>query len=266
MGTPASSDLIRTVATGAVCLALGAALAIMVQQPHAPAVDFDQIALELHNRDFVANELSDRPAMLQSAVRKLQAQAQAQPEGRDTTADQRRRAEDPTHAVVIPAREKALVTVVQLSDYNCPYCRSSAKTVERIIAEQKNVRLVFRELPVIHPPESRRTAEIAYAIAKQGKYLDFYSKTMMEPGLVDEKRALAIATELGADMAKLETDRKSNETKAAIEENLALARELRIGGTPTFIINGNTVSGAVPYEAFMKALDDAREKVEPAKG
>jgi protein-disulfide isomerase len=266
MTTFASSGLIRTVATGAVCLALGAALAIMVQQPHAPTVDVDQIALELHKRDFVAKELSDRPSMLQDAVRKFQAQAQAQSEARDTTADQRRRAEDPIHAVVIPAQEKALVTVVQLSDYNCPYCRSAAKMVERIIAEQKDVRLVFRELPVIHPPESRRTAEIAYAIAKQGKYLDFYSKTMIEPGLVDEKRALAIATELGADMAKLETDRKSDETKAAIEENLSLAHELQIGGTPTFIINGKTVSGAIPYEAFTKALDDARAKVERAKG
>lgn len=146
-------------------------------------------------------------------------------------------------------------TLVMFTDYSCGYCRASVPDVDRLLAEVPDLRVVWREIPVLGP-QSDGAARAALAAAKAGRYLPFHRALFA--GRPDAKGLAAAAKAGGLDPARLVADAKGADVDAEIRANLALAGKLGVSGTPAFVVGDQMLSGAVGYEALRKAVDKAR--------
>lgn len=135
------------------------------------------------------------------------------------------------------------VTLVEFFDYNCGYCRKAFSTVLGLTETEKDFRIVFVELPVLSR-ELEIASEAAIASAKQGKYFAYHRAMMSQAGMISEEKIFKIAAEVGLDVAKLRTDMASDETKATLMKNRAVASYWSIEGTPAFLIGDEAIPGA----------------------
>jgi len=150
------------------------------------------------------------------------------------------------------------VTVVEFFDYRCGYCKKSLDMVMAMIEEDPNLRVVFKEFPILSP-QSRRASLAALASREQGKYLEFHYALMSSRGSFDDQQIMDIAAEVGLDVAKLQKDMEAPEITAYLDSVQDLARALDIGGTPTFVVENKIVRGAVDAETLRQAIADKRE-------
>ena len=150
------------------------------------------------------------------------------------------------------------VTVVEFFDYNCPYCRRAAPEVDALIAKDRNIRLVYREWPILGEG-SVFAARAALASRKQGKYAEFHAAMMGLQGRAEEESVLRVAAEIGLDIDRLRQDM----TAPAIEEHIAtsmrLTRGLGFQGTPSFVIGDGLVPGFVERSQLEEFVARARE-------
>jgi len=154
---------------------------------------------------------------------------------------------------------KGDVTLVEFFDYNCPYCRQVAPVMEQAAAADAKLRIVYKEFPILGP-NSTYAAKAALAIHRQGKYEAFHYALMQGRGSVDASRVEEAAAKAGADIARMKSDMDDPAIAAAIDKNLALARELRINGTPGFVIGDQILRGATDLETLQTLIREAREK------
>ena len=161
-------------------------------------------------------------------------------------------------AGAVDGNPKGDVTLVEFTDYNCGFCRSSVADVQKMIGSDKNLRVVFREVPILSA-SSRDASQWALAAAKQGKHKAFHDAMFAgEKPSVASIRAAAMKA--GLDMAKAEADANSDAVAAEIEANLAMMQKLGVGGTPAFIIGDQILEGALGHDALKKAVADARKQ------
>jgi protein-disulfide isomerase len=146
---------------------------------------------------------------------------------------------------------KGDVTLVEYYDYNCTYCRAMLPTVERLVQDDPNVRVVFKELPVL-AETSRAAARVALTAAAQGKFKPFHD-ALYAAGSVSAQTIAAAAAKAGIDPAKIDP-RADN----LIRDNLEMAGRLGMTGTPSWVVGDRVLSGALPYDALKKAIADAR--------
>jgi protein-disulfide isomerase len=152
---------------------------------------------------------------------------------------------------------KGDITVVEFTDYNCGYCRSSVPDVEKLVAGDSGIKLVYRELPILSAT-SRDAALWALAAAKQGKHAAFHT-AMFAGGRAGAATIKAAATRAGLDITAAEKFAASGEASAEVESNLAIMQQVGFNGTPTFIIGDQIFEGAVGYEALKAAVAKARK-------
>lgn len=150
------------------------------------------------------------------------------------------------------------VTLVEFTDYNCGYCRSSVADVQRLIDTDKGIRVIYRELPILSP-SSQEAAAWALAAAKQGKHKAFHD-AMFSGARPDSKSIRAAAAKAGLDLAAAENFAASPAVRAEIDKNLSMMRQIGFGGTPTFIIGNELHEGAVGYDALKAAVEKARKQ------
>lgn len=149
------------------------------------------------------------------------------------------------------------VTLVVFTDYACGFCRASVPDVDRLIREDKRLKVVFRELPII-APQSRDAALMALAAARQGKY-DAFHHAMFAVGSLD---AAGIAT--AAQRAGVVTDGTADATanealfQRELDSNLAIATQLQLNATPTWIVGDQLFQGQIGYDALKQAVAKAR--------
>ena len=148
------------------------------------------------------------------------------------------------------------VTLVMFTDYNCPYCRASAPEIDRLLASDARVRVVWRELPVLGP-DSDAAAAAALAAAKAGKYPAFH-RALFSGGHPDSDGIAAAAKTAGLSPAGLIAGGKTPEVQTEIATNLAIARRLGVNATPFFVIGNRTHEGAMGYDALAAAVAEAR--------
>lgn len=153
----------------------------------------------------------------------------------------------------------AKVTIVEFFDYNCGYCKKSLPDVKQLAATDKDLRIVLKEFPILGPG-SVVAAKAAIAARKQGKYWELHQAYMNFKGQKDEKTALAIAEQVGLDMAQLETDMNEPQVIDILAKNQEIARALGIQGTPAFIADETIIPGAIGYEGLVGLIKDIREK------
>ena len=135
------------------------------------------------------------------------------------------------------------VTVVEFFDYNCPYCRQSAKQLDIFTQSDKKIRVVYKEFPIFGGA-SKLAAEAALASKKQGKYQKFHEALLSGKGRLTAATIYKKAKDVGLDVDKLKTDMKSDDVAKEINEVAGLASKLGIQGTPAYLVGNNLIPGA----------------------
>lgn len=146
------------------------------------------------------------------------------------------------------------VTLVMFTDYSCGFCQASAADVDRLLATDKKLKVVWREVPILGPG-SEAAARAALAAAQQGRYLDFHRR-MFKEGVPDDAKVAQVLQKSGV-TASPDSD---GAITREIETNTTLARDLALTGTPTFVIGDKMLQGAVGYQALKDAIEAARKK------
>ena len=149
------------------------------------------------------------------------------------------------------------VTVVEFFDYNCPYCRKAGKTIQALLASDENVRVIYREWPILGEA-SVYAARAALAARTQGKYEELHWALMNGEGRATEASILKIARDLGLDITKLKLDMNSPAVEAHIAQSSALARNLGFTGTPAFIVGDRTAPGMLSVGEITAMITEAR--------
>jgi protein-disulfide isomerase len=168
--------------------------------------------------------------------------------------------ESPRHVVL--GNPKGDVTMVELFDYNCGYCKRAMTDMMDLLKTDPNLRVVLKEFPVLGEG-SMQAANVAVAVRMQDKtggkkYLDFHQKLLNGRGPADKARALAVAKEVGLDMSRLEKDMASEEIKTTLAESFQIAEAIGLNGTPSYVIGGEVVIGAVGLAALKEKISLAR--------
>lgn len=155
---------------------------------------------------------------------------------------------------------KGDVTVVEFFDYRCAYCKRVLLSVRELLESDKNVRYVFKELPILGPDSvvASRAALAAWSIAPE-KYFAFHGALMEARGNLGEEQVLEIAEKAGLDRKKVKDGMASPEAQKTIERNLELAQKLRIQGTPAFVVGETLVPGAVDLDQLKDLVATARK-------
>jgi protein-disulfide isomerase len=150
------------------------------------------------------------------------------------------------HIAYITGPANAKTTVVEMFDYNCPYCRQSFPAMKKFYAQHKNdTRFSFIEFP-IKGPESTVAARAAIAARNQpDKYVAFHFSLMSEDNMTDDNMIYADAAKAGLDVNQLKADMQKPEVDEAIARAKTLADAAKVDGTPAFIVNGKMREGAV---------------------
>jgi len=153
------------------------------------------------------------------------------------------------------------VTFVEFFDYNCGYCKRAMDDMLTLLKDDPKLKVVLKEFPVLGPG-SVEAAQVAVAVHMQDKtgkkYLEFHQKLLGGRGEANKARALAVAKDIGLDMARLDKDLASPEVKAALQESFKLAEALGLNGTPSYVIGDNVVVGAVGLEALKEKVNTSR--------
>lgn len=160
----------------------------------------------------------------------------------------------------VAGNPKGDVTVVEFFDYRCAYCKRVLPSVQELLAEDKNVRYVFKELPILGPDSvtASRAALAAWKIAPE-TYFAFHAALMEARGTLGETEVLEIARKVGLDPKKVKEGMAAPEVEQAIQRNLELAQKLRIQGTPAFIVGDALVPGAIDLDQLKELVATARK-------
>jgi len=146
------------------------------------------------------------------------------------------------------------VTIVEFFDYACPYCKASNPVVDRLLGEDKGLRVVYRELPILGP-ESVTAARLSLEASKAGRFARFHD-TLWEAGR-PAPDTIAAASQAAAIPLQPTNDPL---IEAELRRNFQLAGQLGATGTPLFVIGDRVMNSAVGYEILKKAIADARAR------
>lgn len=222
----------------------------------ADGLDEDRI------KELVLETIRENPGIVMEAVAILeQRQADAAEVARaDVLSNQRALLEQDTNAPVL-GNPDGDVTVVEFFDYNCPYCRRAMDEVQGLMDADANVRLVYREWPILGEG-SVFAAKAALAARKQGKYEEFHWAMMSMNGRAEEASVLRVAAEVGLDIDQLRLDMEAPEIDEHLTTSMSLAQSLGFNGTPSFVIGDELVPGFVEQPQLEEIVDSTRKGLE----
>ncbi len=163
--------------------------------------------------------------------------------------------------------KNAPVTIVEFSEFQCPFCKRVEPTVDKIMEEYKDkVRVVFRHNPLPFHKDAGLASTAALAAGEQGKFWEMHKKLFDNQRQMKREDLEKYAQELGLDMAKFKDALDKNPYKAQIEEDQKVAQQFAARGTPHFFVNGIRVKGAQPFENFKKVIDEELENAKKFAG
>jgi len=239
-------------------IAIGAVLGVRALPERAAAsvvATPDKVALGKSIREY----LMANPEVLVEAMQELERKQDSQRDTQASKAIQEHREgllSDPESPIA--GNPQGDVTIVEFSDYQCPYCKRAHAAVKSVLAADGKVRLVFKDLPILGEP-SRIAALAALAAKAQNKHLAMHNALMEFGGKLDRDKIMEIAGSVGLDVAQLQKDMDDPKLKAMIERNMELAQALGVRGTPAFVIGKQFVPGAVDAGTLKQMIADARK-------
>ena len=157
----------------------------------------------------------------------------------------------------------AKVTIIEVSDFECPFCNRVQPTVKQILETYKNdVRLVWANNPLSFHPNAMSAAEAAYAAHEQGKFWEMHDKLFENFRSLNRENYEKWAQEIGLDMKKFREALDSGKYREQIQKEQRLYTSRGARGTPAFFINGRLVSGAQPFENFKRVIDEELKRAD----
>jgi len=166
----------------------------------------------------------------------------------------------------VPVRgpANAAVTIVEFSDFHCPYCRSVQATLTQLLAKYPTqVRLVYKHFPLDdRHPQARHVAEASWCAQRQNKFWEFHDAVYANPADGNESTISGLATKTGLDMKAFAECLSSGKASAMVQTQIDEGGHYGVDGTPGFFVNGRFLSGAVPLATFTQIVD---EELETAK-
>jgi protein-disulfide isomerase len=247
--------VLRTLA--ALMLAIGLSAAASAQEaasePFTPA---QREALRQMMREFIMQN----PELLIEALESLDERRRVEGEQRARQMLVERRDQifsNPANPVL--GNPNGDVTLVEFFDYRCPYCKQMHAPITQLRADDRQIRFVHIQLPILGP-ESVIAARVAMAAQAQSRYPQVHEALMSARGNLDEAAIMRIAQQSGLDMARLRTDMNSSAITAQIDANRRLAEELGVTGTPAFVIGERLIPGAVDPTTLRGLIAQARQR------
>jgi protein-disulfide isomerase len=210
-------------------------------------------------KELVYEAILENPQIIMEAVRLLEERQQQDQTAAAATVlkAERDRLEQDPNAIVL-ANPDGDVTVVEFFDYNCPYCRRVMPQVDALVEQDANVRLVYREWPILGEG-SVFAARAALAAREQGKYEEFHVAMMRMQGRAEEASVLRIARDVGLDIDQLRRDMDAPEVDEHIQTSMELTRALGFNGTPSFVIGDALIPGFVEADVLIEQVAAVRE-------
>ena len=240
--------LLKSLAPSALVIAATFPLAVSAQELSEERV-----------KELVYEAILENPQIVMDAVRILEERRQEdqRASAKAVLENQRDRLERDPNAIVL-GNPDGDVTVVEFFDYNCPYCRRVMPEVDALVEQDPNVRLVYREWPILGEG-SVFAARAALAARKQGKYEEFHVAMMGMKGRAEEASVLRIAREVGLDIDQMRLDMKAPEVDEHIQTSMDLTRALGFSGTPSFVIGDTMIPGFVEVDVLVEQVNVARD-------
>ena len=174
----------------------------------------------------------------------------------------------PRYAVAVAPDDPSLgganapVTVVEFSDFQCPFCLRVAPTLKRLRdAYGDRVRIVWKDFPLtsIHP-QAFKAAEAGQCAREQGKFWEYHDRLFANQQALQPESLKKYATELGLDAAKFNACLDTAKYAERVQEHMGVGNSLGVSSTPSLFINGRLVSGAHPYETFAAIIDEELQR------
>jgi protein-disulfide isomerase len=205
--------------------------------------------------DILRNAMKTDPTILMDAIAAMQ-----ENEGRAKTANVTAMSGRLAHAPGDPisGNPSGDVTIVEFSDLRCPYCRRMLPVLSDLLRQDPNIRIVHKDLPVLGPG-SILGAKAVLAAQKQGGYLKLHDALMAGTPNIDMDTVQAASRKLGLDWDRLKRDMEAPDVKARIDDNLDLARQLDVRGTPAYVIGGQIAPGAIELAELQDMVATARK-------
>jgi protein-disulfide isomerase len=157
--------------------------------------------------------------------------------------------------------EGAPVTIVEFSDYQCPFCHRAEAVVQQVLERYpEEVRFVYRHFPLdrIHP-QARPAAEAAVCAEEQGRFWEYHERLFAEGAEYDEASLARYAAEVELDLEAFQACREQDATRQRVEDDVAAGRAVGVTGTPAFFVNGIRLSGARPLQDFVALIESELE-------
>ncbi len=153
--------------------------------------------------------------------------------------------------------ENGDVTLVEFFDYSCGYCRTAVADVARLLAEDKKLKVVYRELPVLGEP-SLNAARLSVVAAKSPNYVAFH-KALYGNGRPDDAGIDSALTKAGLNPAAARAEATSPAVEAELAKSASLQTALNLNGTPSWVVGDQLIIGAVGYDKLKEAIAEARK-------
>jgi protein-disulfide isomerase len=151
--------------------------------------------------------------------------------------------------------DAAPVTILEFSDFQCPYCKRAQDTLEQVMREfPGRVRIVFKDFPLDFHPGARPAALAARCAGAGGRFWEYHDLLFVAQPDFEREDLLRYAERIGLERASFAECLDSGRFRDAVERDMTEGRALGITGTPTFFVNGRRLVGAMPVEAFREAV------------
>ena len=245
--------------------ALLAAAAILLALPAVGLAQAQKFSPEQRSEieGIVKDYLLAHPEVMQDVMAELEKRQQAaEVEKHRSAVEENGKALFSSPHQVVLGNPQGNVTMVEFFDYNCGFCRRALADMLDLLKTDPNLKFVLKEFPVLGEG-SIEAAHVAVAARMQDttgkKYIEFHQKLLGGRGPADRARALAVAKDVGFDIARIEKDMASDEVKKTIDENMKLADALGVSGTPSYVVGSEVVIGAVGLEALREKITAGRK-------
>ncbi|MCL2505633.1 MAG: DsbA family protein [Alphaproteobacteria bacterium] len=236
------------------------AITLLIAQPSVAADVFTaEQRTEIENmiRELVTNK---EPEILKTAIQNLQRKEMAAAETRikeKLTAEKKRIYDDANTPV--GGNPKGKIVIVEFFDYTCGYCKRASDVLSQLIADDKDVKILYKNFPVLGP-NAVEAAKASLASNRQKKFKEFHDALMKHSGALTNDSIMEIAKTVGLDVDKLKKDMADPKIQAMLDDSMKLGRELGVEGTPFFIVNDNVFPGALQLDQFKQIIAEARSK------
>ena len=212
-------------------------------------------------REIIREYLLENPELMLEVQQALELKQRVEREAAARVALQENKEQifsSPNQAVI--GNPKGDVSVVEFFDYNCGFCQRAMADMNTLLAGDKNLTFVMKEMPILSEAsvQASQYSTAVYRLFPE-QYAEYHSRLLGQDGLKDGNRARQLAEDMGMDMARLDTEASKEDVFDAFREVNDLANKLGINGTPSYVIGDEVLFGALGTDLLREKIDNVRK-------